>query len=104
VAAYYTCRAVVHLSRSAARSDDHGDITHYRNLTACLGCTLRLRCKPEKIKRLKRWKREALLDVMQSRVGRLPDDMGLRRRTVEQVCGTLKSWAGGAHFLTRTLK
>lgn len=28
----------------------------------------------------------------------------IRRRTVEHVFGTLKSWMGSTHFLTRTLK
>jgi hypothetical protein len=30
--------------------------------------------------------------------------MGIRRRTVEHVFGTLKSWMGSTHFLTKTLK
>lgn len=29
--------------------------------------------------------------------------MKLRRQTVEHVFGTLKSWMGSSHFLTRTL-
>ena len=28
--------------------------------------------------------------------------MGVRRQTVEHPFGTLKSWMGGTHFLTRT--
>jgi hypothetical protein len=29
--------------------------------------------------------------------------MGIRRQTVEHPFGTLKSWMGSTHFLTRTL-
>jgi hypothetical protein len=41
---------------------------------------------------------------MQSRLDQLSDAMGLPRQTVEHVFGTLKSWAGTAPFLTRTLE
>jgi hypothetical protein len=34
----------------------------------------------------------------------MPKAMAIRRRTVEHVFGTLKSWMGSTHFLTRTLK
>lgn len=34
----------------------------------------------------------------------MPNAMGIRRRTVEHVFGTLKSWMGSTHFLTKTLK
>src|SRR6201999_4358596 len=46
----------------------------------------------------------AVLDVMQSRLDRMPDAMGLRRQTAEHVFGTLKAWAGSTPFLTRTLE
>ena len=32
-----------------------------------------------------------------------PDAMTIRRRTVEHTFGTLKSWMGHTHFLTRRL-
>lgn len=62
---HYTCPAGKHLTKAPARSDHHGDIDHYRNLSACQSCVL---------------------------------------RTVEHVFGTLKSWMGSTHFLTKTLK
>jgi hypothetical protein len=34
----------------------------------------------------------------------MPDAMGVRRQTVEHPFGTLKSWMGSTHFLTRTLE
>jgi hypothetical protein len=55
------------------------------------------------VKRVKRWKHEGVLDVMQDRLDRMPDAMGVRRQTVEHPFGTLKAWMGATHFLTRTL-
>ncbi len=44
-----------------------------------------------------------MLDRMQARLDRMPDAMSVRRQTVEHPFGTLKSWMGATHFLTRTL-
>ncbi len=75
----------------------------HRNLVACHPCTLRPRCTPEKTKRLKRWEHEDVLNAMQARLDQMPDAMLVRRRTVEHVFGTLKSWTRGAHILTKSL-
>lgn len=56
------------------------------------------------MKRVKRCKHEAVIDAMQKRLDLLPEAMGIRRRTVEHVFGTLKSWMGSTHFLTKTLQ
>ena len=40
---------------------------------------------------------------MQSRLDQAPEMMRIRRQTVEHPFGTLKSWMGATHFLTRTL-
>ncbi len=100
---HYTCPAGQHLTRAAVRSDRRDDIDHYRHLTACFTCPLKSRCTPEKLKRVKRWEHEGILDAMQARLDKMPDAMGLRRQTVEHPFGTLKSWMGSTHFLTRTL-
>ena len=101
---HYSCPAGAMLTKSATRSDRRDDISHYRNLVACHACALRPRCTPEKTKRLKRWDNEGVLDAMQARLDRMPDAMILRRRTVEHVFGTLKSWIGSAHLLTKGLE
>lgn len=44
---HYTCPAREHLTKARARSDHHGDIDHYRNLSACQSCVLRPRCTTE---------------------------------------------------------
>ena len=100
---HYTCPAGEHLTRGLVRSDRRGDVDHYRHLTACLTCPLKPRCTAEKVKRVKRWKHEDVLDVMQDRLDRMPEAMGVRRQTVEHPFGTLKAWMGATHFLTRTL-
>jgi hypothetical protein len=40
---------------------------------------------------------------MQKRLDRAPQASRLRRQTVEHPFGTLKSWMGATHFLTKTL-
>ena len=101
---HYTCPAGEHLTRGLARSDRRGDVDHYRHLTACFTCPLKPKCTLDKLKRIKRWQHEGVLDAMQARLDRMPDAMGVRRQTVEHPFGTFKSWMGATHFLTRTLK
>ena len=100
----YTCPAGKHLTKGKVRSDRRDNIDHYRNLTACSTCALKLSCTPDKHKRLKRWEHEGVLDKMQARLDRLPDAMTIRRQTVEHPFRTLKAWMGCTHFLTRTLE
>jgi transposase len=100
----YTCPAGEHLTKGKVRSDRRDNIDHYRNLTACSTCALKPRCTPDKVKRVKRWEHEGVLDKMQARLERMPDAMTIRRQTVEHPFGTLKAWMGGTHFLTRTLE
>jgi transposase len=101
---HYTCPAGNHLTKGLVRSDRRDNIDHYRNLTACPICELKPKCTPDKIKRLKRWEHEGVLDKMQARLDRMPDAMTIRRQTVEHPFGTLKAWMGSTHFLTRTLE
>ena len=86
------------------RSDRQDNIEVYRNLTACSTCALKPQCTPDKVKRIKRWEHEGVLDKMQARLDRLPEAMTTRRQTVEHAFGTLKAWMGATHFLTKTLK
>src|SRR5262249_35013163 len=100
---HYTCPAGQPLTRGRVRSDRSGDIDQDRHLTACFTCPLKPRCTAEKVKRVKRWKHEDVLDVMQDRLDRMPEAMGVRRQTVEHPFGALKARMGASHFLTRTL-
>ena len=103
---HYTCPAGQHLTKGLARSDrraEGDEMDRYRNLTACLDCTLKPRCTPAETRRVKRWVHEGVLDAMQARLDRMPDAMKIRRQTVEHPFGTLKAWMGATHFLTRAL-
>ena len=100
----YTCPAGQYLTKGKVRSDRRDNIDHYRNLTACPTCALKPRCTLDKVKRVKRWEHEGVLDKMQARLERMPDAMTIRRQTVEHPFATLKAWMGSTHFLTRTLE
>lgn len=47
--------------------------------------------------------RSMATEAVQRRLDQSPKSMTIRRRTVEHVFGTLKSWMGYSHFLTRRL-
>jgi hypothetical protein len=99
----YTCPAGEKLTRSRPRPNRQDDMDEYRHLTACFTCALKPKCTPDKLKRFRRWKHEGVMDQMQARLDRMPNAMTIRRQTVEHPFGTLKSWMGGTHFLTKTL-
>ena len=101
---HYVCPAGARLTRSNPRPDRKDDLDEYRHLSACFTCALKPRCTPDKLRRIKRWKREDVMDKMQARLDRMPNAMAVRRQTVEHPFGTLKSWMGSTHFLTKTLE
>ena len=101
----YTCPAGEHLTKGKVRSDRRDNVDHYRNLTDYLTCALKPRCTPDKVKRLKRWEHESVLDKMQARLRLLAGGLDFSAgQTVEHPFGTLKVWMGSTHFLTRTLE
>ena len=51
-----------------------------------------------------RWEHEDVLEAMQTRLDHSPEMMRVRRQTVEHPFGTLKSWMGATHFLTKTME
>jgi transposase len=69
----------------------------------CQSCSMKEQCTPSKQRRVSRWEHEAVLDAMQTRLDHAPEMMRVRRQTVEHPFGTIKSWMGSAHFLTKTL-
>ena len=101
---HYVGPAGAQLTRSNPRPDRKDEFDEYRHLSACFTCALKPRRTPDKLRRIKRWKREDVMDKMQARLDRMPDAMAVRRQTVEHPFGTLKSWMGSTHFLTKTLE
>jgi hypothetical protein len=71
--------------------------------SACPRCPLKARCTPSPYRRISRWEHEAVLDAMQRRLEHTPEASRWRRQTVEHPFGTIKSWMGSTHFLTKTL-
>lgn len=70
----------------------------------CLGCQMKSKCTTGKYRRIRRWEHEDILEKMQSRLDDNPQTSRIRRQTVEHPFGTLKSWMGSTHFLTKTIK
>ena len=71
--------------------------------SGCGTCPMRTSCTTGKERRVRRWEHEHVLDAMEERLARRPELMQVRRSTVEHVFGTIKSWMGATHFLTRGL-
>jgi transposase len=69
----------------------------------CRRCSLKPQCTTGPERRIRRWEHEAVIDAMQERLTKSPEQMRLRRQTVEHPFGTLKAWMGATHFLTKTL-
>jgi hypothetical protein len=70
--------------------------------TKCAGCVLKSKCTPAKERRVKRWEHEAVIDAMQERLDRAPENMRIGRQTAEHPFGTIKAWM--THFRLRTLE
>lgn len=64
---------------------------------------MKAQCTPGSERRITRWEHEVVLEAMQTRLDNSPDAMRIRRMTVEHPYGTIKSWMGSEHFLTKTL-
>ena len=85
------------------KSVEHGMTIHKYWSSACPRCELRSKCTTSPYRRISRWEHEQVLDKMQARLDRDPSRMQLRRQTAEHPFGTIKSWMGATHFLSRTL-
>jgi hypothetical protein len=78
--------------------------THSYWSSNCQRCAIKAQCTSSpQSRRIKRWEHEEVLDAMQARLDNAPEMMRIRRQTVEHPFGTIKSWMGATHFLTRTL-
>jgi transposase len=82
---------------------DKGMIINVYATPACRGCLLKADCTTGPERRIRRWEHEAVIDAMHERLTKAPEQMRLRRQTVEHPFGTLKAWMGATHFLTKTL-
>lgn len=102
----YTCPAG-HELQYRFETVEHGlPLKMYFNCIACRDCTVRSKCTRSKRdpRRIRRWIHEDEMESMQRRLDAAPDTMLIRKQTVEHPFGTIKSWMGSTHFLTRRLK
>jgi transposase len=70
----------------------------------CRACQLKPQCSNSKQpRRITRWEHEDRMDQMSELLSFRPDSMLIRKQTVEHPFGTIKSWMGATHFLTKRL-
>jgi len=84
-------------------TEERGQTLHRYWTSNCPRCSLRSRCTKIPYRRIARWEHEEVLEAVQERLDRQPVFMRIRRQTAEHPFGTIKSWMGHTHFLTRTL-
>jgi len=99
----YECPAGERLIRRMSR-EEKGKTIHRYWSSACSCCAIKSQCTTGKHRRVSRWEHEAVVDAVQTRLDREPERMRARRETVEHPFGTIKSWMGSTHFLTRGLQ
>ena len=99
----YRCPAGQRLVWRFARIENGLKLHRYWS-SHCPRCTIKDKCTPGNNRRVSRWEHEAVLDTMQARLDQAPASMRIRRQTAEHPFGTIKSWMGSTHFLTRTLE
>ncbi len=98
----YECPAGQRLTRRT-RTNDRGLVIYRYWSSVCQTCPLKSQCTTGKERRVSRWEHEDVLERAQAQLDRRPDAMKVRRETVEHPFGTIKSWMGATHFLTKTL-
>lgn len=85
-------------------SVEKGMTNHRYWSSNCKGCPLKDKCTPSQQRRVTRWEHQDVLDEMHARLEQHPDAMRIRRSSVEHPYGTIKSWMGSTHFLTKGLE
>jgi transposase len=98
----YECPAGQRLTRRT-RSNPKGLVIYRYWSSQCQSCQMKSRCTTGTERRVSRWEHEDVLERAQAHLDRRPDAMNVRRATVEHPFGTIKSWMGSTHFLTKTL-
>src|SRR5437016_455541 len=72
---HYTCPAGAKLTKIHRRADQTEDFDRYRHLSALRHRSAQTPCTPTKLRRIRRWENEDVLDRMQARLDRMPDAM-----------------------------
>ena len=98
----YECPASKRLVYRFTRTEANKEIRRYWS-SACTGCAIKARCTDGEHRRVSRWVHADVLERAENRLNNRPELMQTRRSTVEHPFGTIKSWMGSTHFLTRTI-
>jgi transposase len=98
----YECPAGERLVYRFTRTEANKEIRRYWS-SACTGCAIKAQCTDGKNRRVSRWVHADVLERAEARLDSRPELMQTRRSTVEHPFGTIKSWMGSTHFLTRTI-
>ena len=69
----------------------------------CPNCEIRSKCTTSKYRKIQRWIHADVVEKVEKALEKAPKKMSIRRQTVEHTFGTLKSWMGSTHFLTKRL-
>jgi transposase len=71
----------------------------------CRACELKPQCSNSKqSRRITRWEHQDEIDHLDDLMASMPESMLIRKQTVEHPFGTIKSWMGSTHFLTKGFK
>ncbi len=84
-------------------SEEKGKILHVYWTTRCSECPLKADCTTGKVRRIKRWEKEHILEAADALLKESPDAMRQRKQIVEHPYGTIKDWMGSTHFLMKGL-
>jgi len=101
----YICPANQELSHRLTGVENGMTMKRYsQNVPTCRACELKSQCSNSKQpRRIARWEHQSQLDQMDELMASMPDSMLIRKQTVEHPFGTIKSWMGSTHFLTKRL-
>jgi hypothetical protein len=83
--------------------EEKGQVLRRYWSSSCPRCALKSQCTTGNYRRISRWEHEEVLEAAERRLDLNQDSMRIRRSTVEHPFGTLKTWMGYSHFLTKTL-
>jgi transposase len=99
----YICPAKQKLPYRLTSTENGMEIRKYwATNETCRACRLKPQCSTSKQpRRMSRWVHQDSLDQMDAIKQSLPESMLIRKQTVEHPFGTIKSWMGATHFLTR---
>jgi len=78
---------------------------YWADAPTCRACELKPQCSNSKqSRRITRWEHQDEIDHLDDLMAAMPESMLIRKQTVEHPFGTIKSWMGSTHFLTRGFK